>query len=826
MKLFKGGMRKAKKSGAPKAAKKGENLKTFLTKFFSRIMFTKKLKIAPKLLIGFLLIAILGTAMGLFATFSLQQVSANSAVMYKNMLLPLRNILEINDKFQESRSSLRNLLIAQDESRYVLFVTKININLSGIDSTLNMLEALVSNDAKEAYQQMKSAFEKYKPIVTKAIEAVQNGNKQTVSNDVINVGELYDAETAMSTAYNKLNYAITQNSTSLQRQSEEHYNSAFIITLILVALVLALSLIIGISTARGISKPVKKLTRAVTQLAAGDTDIEAVEMKNQDEISQMNEAFKSIWISVKELAADTDTLIGAASEGRLSERADAEKHQGAYRKIIEGFNETLDAVTQPVNEAAQVLGEVSRGNLEVSVEGDFKGDYAIIKDSLNETIGTLKELVGDTDMLIAAAVEGRLSERADAEKHSGAYKKILDGINATLDAVILPVNEAVEVLGEVSRGNLSVRVTGDFQGDHALLKDSLNGTIDTLKGYIEEISSVLEDIAQGNLNVRIASEYLGDFVELKDSINKIIESLNTMLTEINAAAEQMAMGTRQLSDGSQAISQGATEQASAIEELTGTVSEIAGQTKQNALNASKANDLSIIAKNDARDGNDKIKSMQKAMVEINQSSANIGKIIKEIDAIAFQTNILALNAAVEAARAGVHGRGFAVVAEEVRNLAARSAHAAQETTDLIEGSIKKAEAGTKIADDTAAALLNIVSGVEKAVELVGEIAVASNEQATGIAQVNKGIEQMSTVVQTNSATVQQAAASSQELSAQAELLKNMVGQFRLKDNTSVEQPAAQAQAKETAEAKPKEKATKAGSGKTKIILNDSEFGKY
>jgi methyl-accepting chemotaxis protein len=227
------------------------------------------------------------------------------------------------------------------------------------------------------------------------------------------------------------------------------------------------------------------------------------------------------------------------------------------------------------------------------------------------------------------------------------------------------------------------------------------------------------------------------------------------------------------------LSQGSTEQASSIEEITASMTQVSAQTKQNAANANQANQLALAAKENAVEGNGQMQGMVKAMAEINDSSSNISKIIKVIDEIAFQTNILALNAAVEAARAGQHGKGFAVVAEEVRNLAARSANAAKETTEMIENSIRKVEAGTEIANNTASALNKIVDGVAKAAELVGDIASASNEQATGIAQINQAISQVAQVVQTNSATAEESAAASEELSSQAELLKNAVNRFRL-----------------------------------------------
>jgi len=239
-------------------------------------------------------------------------------------------------------------------------------------------------------------------------------------------------------------------------------------------------------------------------------------------------------------------------------------------------------------------------------------------------------------------------------------------------------------------------------------------------------------------------------------------------------------GSRQVSDASQSLSQAATESASSLEEIGASMHEISSQAKQNAENATQANGLASDVRKSADEGSHKMGDMQRAMAAINESASNVAKIIKAIDEIAFQTNLLALNAAVEAARAGKHGKGFTVVAEEVRNLAQRSAKAAKETAEMIESSIKKTDAGSKIADETARALVEIVTGVTKVTDLVGEIAAASKEQEQGVKQVNTGIAQVDTVTQQNTATAEEAAAASEELSAQAVELKGMLERFKLK----------------------------------------------
>lgn len=393
-----------------------------------------------------------------------------------------------------------------------------------------------------------------------------------------------------------------------------------------------------------------------------------------------------------------------------------------------------------------------------------------------------------------------------------------------------PVNKMLAAANQLALGDVSVTIEENSRDEIGRLADAFRKMIENIRNQ----AYATERIADGDLTVDVDVRSENDLLGKK--LYELVQNNNEILTNIAVAAEQVAVGARQVSDSSMALSQGATEQASSVEELTASLEEIASQTELNAQNANQANELAVNAKQNAIQGNSQMKEMLKAMVDINESSANISKVIKVIDDIAFQTNILALNAAVEAARAGQHGKGFAVVAEEVRNLAARSANAAKETTDMIEGSIRKAEDGTKMAKNTAEALDKIVTSIEKVAGLVGNIAVASNEQAMGITQINQGIMQVSQVVQTNSATSEESASASEELSSQAAMLKETVGKYKLKKNVKaygspteispeVLMMLENMSGRKKVEVHHAEEADRR-SVSPKIVLSDKEFGKY
>ncbi len=349
-------------------------------------------------------------------------------------------------------------------------------------------------------------------------------------------------------------------------------------------------------------------------------------------------------------------------------------------------------------------------------------------------------------------------------------------------SIIRPLKKLTAAAQQIADGDLDVEVAIKSMDETGQVAHAISQTVDRLKqyiNYIDEVSAVLDQIALGNLVFELRYDYVGEFSKIKTSLENIKSTLVKTFADITVSADQVASGADQVAGASQGLAQGATEQASSIEELSASITEIAGQVNRNAEHAANASQLSNQAALEVEHGNQSMMKLIGAMSEISESSSEIGKIIKTIEDIAFQTNILALNAAVEAARAGAAGKGFAVVADEVRNLASKSAEAAKNTTALIENSVNSVKNGTEIANETAQSLQVIIDGVKKTSELIGEISKATNEQATSINQVTLGVDQISAVVQTNSATSEESAASREELSGQAQTLKGLVEQFKI-----------------------------------------------
>ncbi|QIB67888.1 HAMP domain-containing protein [Aminipila butyrica] len=356
-------------------------------------------------------------------------------------------------------------------------------------------------------------------------------------------------------------------------------------------------------------------------------------------------------------------------------------------------------------------------------------------------------------------------------------------IYGTVKRVLKPLCEIVSATQSLSQGNLDIQLDIHSDDEIGQVAVAFNQVVRTTKEYVTDVDMLLSEMARSNFNINSRNEkiYVGYFKNTFNYLTEIKKNMNETISQIQKVSAQVDQGAGQVSQSAQLLSQGAVQQASSIEELSATISEISNQVKINAKNASEASLQSGEAADGVVESNAQMTEMKSAMNDITDKSNEIGKIIKTIEDIAFQTNILALNAAVEAARAGTAGKGFAVVADEVRNLATKSAEAAKNTTDLIEQTVGAVANGSRVADNTAQSLNYVVEKSSTITGFIDKIAKASEDQANAIAQVSTGIEQISSVVQRNTATSEESAAASEQLTSQADLLNKLVDKFKIQN---------------------------------------------
>ena len=512
-------------------------------------------------------------------------------------------------------------------------------------------------------------------------------------------------------------------------------------------------------------------------MSAGDFS-SRIEADLQGDLQTLKENVNTSMAGLEVAITEIRSVSEAQEQGDFTARVTG-VYSGELESLKSAINASANSIGVAIGEINLSMEALNNGDFSNRISAEFNGDLQRLKENLNGSMGGLARAIQDITHVAQAQQLGDFDVRITGQ-YTGELNSLKTAINSSADSFSGAISEINDVMRALKNGIFSKRVHIELNGDLNTLKLNLNESLDGLENAIEEIVQVSSAQQKGDLVLRVSGSYAGKLSDLKVAMNETATNLNNAMSKIAELSATVNSTSVELSHGNNELSRRAESQAASLEETSSTVKVLTEIVIGTAKNTEEALKISLTAQESATSGGEVIRDAIKAMADISESSQQIGGIISTIKDITFQTNLLALNAAVEAARAGEQGRGFAVVASEVRNLALRSANAAQEISTLISNSIEKVKAGTDLVNTSGVVLEEIVENVLNVSTLIKTIAAAANEQKSSFTEVSTAIDQLDEITQYNAATAEEASAASDTLTEQAKQMRNLINFFHVK----------------------------------------------
>lgn len=531
----------------------------------------------------------------------------------------------------------------------------------------------------------------------------------------------------------------------------------------------------AVRVANKIIEPIKSMQNAMANIAEKTEFSERVKVDREDEIGETCNSLNMLLERLKTSIDEANLAVTAMSQGDFSTHVKSD-FKGDLLTLKKGVNNSAIAMGDSISQVNRVVNALANGDFTQKIDASLQGDLSTLKENVNQSIASTHAAIGDIKMLISAMSKGNFDYSIDANL-KGEFSELVEQANQSMKVVNQAVSQIALVMSSLADGDLDSQIDAPLPGQLDQIKQNINASISAIAHVFTVTNESLQQVSQGKLNAKITDNFPGQFNALKLSTNETLDKLMEVVSEIKSTADTVDNNSMEILRGNEELSERTLKQSSDLDDTAVSMDEIAATVRNTAENANHANQLANRAKESASSGGEVVKETIDAMTDIHEASGKIADIIGVIDGIAFQTNLLALNAAVEAARAGEQGRGFAVVAGEVRNLAGRSANAAQEIKSLITDTQSKVDIGSELVSKSGETLNSIIDQVEKVNNLVADISNAANEQSQGIQVVHAAMESLKQLTQQNTGMVEEGKAASLNLGSRASQMNELMNFF-------------------------------------------------